>query len=228
MSKKALPGKCYLCGGTFNKAGMTRHLKSCIIEKSVKASSPKSKSMRAKKNLHISIEGRYQPEYWMHVEMSAAAKLYDLDEFLRRIWLECCGHLSAFTTEGIRYSVLPMAEFQERGMAAKLGDVLSPGMKFFHEYDFGSTTELALKVISERMIQGKSEKIRVLARNDPPEIECVSCGKPATRVCGECIYNDEGWLCENCAQSHKCGEDMLLPVVNSPRMGVCGYTGEPD
>ena len=24
----------------------------------------------------------------------------------------------------------------------------------------------------------------------------------------------------------KCEEDMLLPVVNSPRMGMCGYTGD--
>ncbi len=36
---------------------------------------------------------------------------------------------------------------------------------------------------------------------------------------------DAGWLCDSCAEDHKCGEDMLLPVVNSPRTGVCGYTG---
>ena len=35
----------------------------------------------------------------------------------------------------------------------------------------------------------------------------------------------EGWVCDECAPKHKCGEDMLLPVVNSPRVGMCGYTG---
>jgi len=35
-----------------------------------------------------------------------------------------------------------------------------------------------------------------------------------------------GWLCDECAPKHKCGEDMLLPVVNSPRVGKCGYTGD--
>ena len=37
--------------------------------------------------------------------------------------------------------------------------------------------------------------------------------------------NEEGWLCQSCADEHECGEDMLLPVVNSPRTGVCGYAG---
>lgn len=28
-----------------------------------------------------------------------------------------------------------------------------------------------------------------------------------------------------CTQKHDCGEDMLLPLVNSPRASMCGYTG---
>ncbi len=228
MSNKEMPGKCCLCGGTFEKTGMTKHLKSCLLDNSDKVFSTNSKGTGEEKYLHISIEGRYDPDYWIHVEMSASAQLRDLDEFLRLIWLECCGHLSAFTIEGTRYLVSPMEDFEERDMSAKLSEILRPGIEFFHEYDFGSTTKLMLKVVSERMIQGKSKKVRVLSRNYPPEIKCVSCGKPATRVCVECIYDEGGWLCEDCASSHECGEDMLLPVVNSPRTGVCGYSGEVD
>ena len=44
-------------------------------------------------------------------------------------------------------------------------------------------------------------------------------------VCTECVFDDGGWLCETCAVKHECGEEMLLPVVNSPRVGMCGYTG---
>ena len=119
-----------------------------------------------------------------------------------------------------------MDDFDEENMEAQLSEVLSPGMKFYHEYDFGSTTHLALKVVSREQKQFKGRSVTILARNESPEIPCVSCGKPATQVCAECIYSEAGWLCEACAAEHECGEEMLLPVVNSPRVGVCGYTGD--
>jgi hypothetical protein len=35
------------------------------------------------------------------------------------------------------------------------------------------------------------------------------------------------FVCSDHARDHACGEEeSLMPVVNSPRMGVCGYTGE--
>ena len=48
----------------------------------------------------------------------------------------------------------------------------------------------------------------------------------ATGLYTQCIYEDKGCLCDACAKSHECGEEMLLPLVNSPRAGVCGYTGQ--
>ena len=35
------------------------------------------------------------PEYWLHVEGRETASLQQLDSLLRRVWLECCGHMSA-------------------------------------------------------------------------------------------------------------------------------------
>ena len=64
-----------------------------------------------------------------------------------------------------------------------------------------------------------------LARNDPPPIVCEVCGKPAVQVCSQCIYSGEGWVCDEHAADHPYGEEMMLPVVNSPRVGMCGYTG---
>ena len=32
-------------------------------------------------------------------------------------------------------------------------------------------------------------------------------------------------LLRGTCRNHDCGEEAILPVVNSPRMGVCGYTG---
>lgn len=66
----------------------------------------------------------------------------------------------------------------------------------------------------------------MLARNHDPQLPCEKCGKGvATQICSDCQWSGEGWLCDKCAGRHKCGEEMLLPVVNSPRAGVCGYTG---
>jgi hypothetical protein len=212
-------GKCSLCGGVFDKAVMGRHLNAC--KQKTRASGAK----RARKTaFHLLVEGRYQPEYWMHLEAPAGATLETLDRFLRDIWLECCGHMSEFEIDGTRYSVEPM-DMDDEFMDVKLSEVFSPGMKLDHIYDFGSTTHLRLKVISEDQSDLAGRKIRVLARNEPPVIPCGNCGKPATKVCANCAYSEEGWLCTECAAKHECGEEMFLPVVNSPRTGVCGYTG---
>jgi len=152
-----------------------------------------------------------------------------LDHFLRDTWLECCGHLSAFTIGGVRYSVdaaIYEWDMGSKNMQVPLDQVLHPGHTCSYEYDFGSTTELALKVISEREVPAKKKAIEILARNNLPLVSCDVCGKPATTTCTQCIYEDKGWLCDACAKDHECGEEMLWPMVNSPRAGVCGYTGQ--
>jgi hypothetical protein len=212
-------GKCSLCGGVFDKAAMTGHLKAC--KRKTRAAGARG---AGKTTLHLLVEGRYLPEYWMHLETPANATLDTLDRFLRDAWLECCGHMSEFEIDGTRYPVEPM-DVDDEPMDVKLSDVLSPGMKFDYAYDFGSTTHLRLRVISEGENALAGRKVRVLARNEPPVIPCGGCGKPAVKICIECAYSNEGWLCEECAAKHKCGEEMFLPVVNSPRTGVCAYTG---
>lgn len=216
-------GKCYLCNGTFNKAAMTKHLQSCQQRKGVSVTPSDNRRSRKTKLFHLVVEGRYRPEYWMHLETPANVTLKYLDAFLRDIWLECCGHLSAFTIGGKTYMSHP--EIGERGMNVALANVLTPKMKFYHEYDFGTTTHLVLKVVSEQEAEIKGKSIQILARNEFPLITCEMCGNIATQVCTECIWSGKGWLCDECASKHGCGEEMLLPVVNSPRIGMCGYTG---
>jgi len=221
MTRYTSKGKCSFCNETFGKAAMTKHLKSCKQRKSALETTSEKRKLQGTKSLHLVVEGRDLPEYWMHLSVAANVTLEDLDDFLRDIWLECCGHLSAFTIEGKRYSIHPMKEYGERSMKSALGNVVGIGMKFYHEYDFGTTTELTLRVMSEQEGEAKGKSIQLLARNDPPLIACESCGKIATQVCAECAR----WFCDECAHKHECGEDMLLPVVNSPRVGMCGYTG---
>ena len=225
MTRQQSRGKCSLCGGTFSKGAMTKHLKSCRLKKSVSEKTSGGRSPQKTKRFHVVVEGRYLPGYWMHLDIPASATLEALDSFLRQTWLECCGHMSAFTIKGARYSSWPMEEFDEKGMDVGLGEVASPRMEFLHEYDFGTPTELTLRVVSEENREIKGKTIRVLARNNPPSITCDLCGKIATQVCTQCVWSGEGWLCGECASEHECGEEMLLPVVNSPRVGMCGYAG---
>jgi hypothetical protein len=114
---------------------------------------------------------------------------------------------------------------EDCSMYQPLDRLLEVGKKFTYEYDFGSTTYLNLKVMGQRegMIQGKKDRVRVLARNLPPEIKCVVCGKPATQVIPE-SYIQENAYCDKCAKKSE-EYEYMLPVVNSPRVGVCGYTG---
>ena len=225
MTKTSTKGTCQFCHGVFGKAAMAKHLETCP-QRTGDAAARSGKTTKQTQLLHLLVEGRDQPQYWMHLEMPANTTLQTLDNFLRKTWLECCGHLSKFDLAGVSYASYPDPEFGDKSMRVQVGTLLSPEVQFSHEYDFGTTTELRLKVVSEREgeVKGKSS-IQVLARNEPPTIPCSVCGKPATDVCAQCIYEGSGWLCETCAEEHECGEEMLLPVVNSPRVGMCAYSG---
>jgi hypothetical protein len=174
--------------------------------------------------LHLQVEGQYRPMYWLHIEISAKATLKALDRLLRDIWLECCGHLSSFEIAGKTF-ISEKMEPGDRSMNIALAKVIAPGMKFEHIYDFGTSTELLIKVISAREGQPQGKGVLVMARNDPPDFRCNVCGKPAAWICCQCSDEDTGYVCDECAKKHECGEDMLLPLVNSPRTGMCGYTG---
>lgn len=219
MPRKTSYGTCEFCGGTFSKQAIGRHLKSC-------AKRPPTTDKTATL-YHLLVEGRGAPMYWLHIEAPASLRLRELDNFLRNIWVECCGHLSVFIISGVEYHIdaETAREFGEKTMDYPLSKVLSPGAKFDYEYDFGTTTELTLKVVETYEGEVQEEGVTLLARNDPPDIRCVVCEQPATEVCSQCIWEGRGWLCEEHAKEHECGEDMLLPVVNSPRVGMCGYSG---
>ena len=223
MSKPRSMGKCHLCEEIVGRASMTRHLSACCQPKASELLAASKKRPPAP-SFHLAIEGRDDKAYWMHVAVPATAPLSKLDDFLRHTWLECCGHLSAFEIGGKRYASEPMDE--EMSMRTRVSEVLAVGMKLFYQYDYGSTTALVLRVVALREQDLPKGTVQLLARNEAPQVSCQRCSiQPATQICTECEWNGEGWLCEACAVAHECGDEMCLPVVNSPRVGVCGYTG---
>ena len=200
-------GACQLCGHEAPKAQMARHLAPCA------PAHDKGSGRETLVQLHIEADGA--PEYWLYVEGLETASLQQLDSLLRRVWLECCGHMSAFR--------LGRAELSKR---SPLGTLQSKGVAFQYEYDFGSTTALKGRVLGIREGSLGRNSVRLLSRNAPLKLTCAECGAPATLVCPFCIGSGPCLFCKTHAPQHLCAEEgVFMPTVNSPRMGVCGYTG---
>jgi hypothetical protein len=223
MAKRTVSkGVCEACHKEVSKSAMTRHLAGCLETQET------GKSGKTSLLHHLIVEAPGMSEYWLHIEVPTSATLAHIDTFLRGIWLECCGHMSAFRVGRQTYAAHPDPEAEEytgvkeKSMGTKIGPLvgLSP---WSYEYDFGSTTELRIRVLGAR--EGVARGVRLLARNAPPPIACQVCGQPAVSICSQCVWDDGGWMCKACTKAHKCGADYTLPVVNSPRVGVCGYTG---
>lgn len=97
-------GVCHFCNGEFAKSKMTLHLKACKERKIQQKAELEGKETHKETLYHLVVEDRYLPDYWMHLELPGSAMLEDLDDFLRDIWLECCGHLSGFRIDGDSYA----------------------------------------------------------------------------------------------------------------------------
>lgn len=241
-------GKCFFCGKTFAKAGINRHLQTHLTLKAKENTAGHSYLIKVEPN----------PKWgsspcFLSLWVNGSATMENIDRFLRDIWLECCGHMSAFTDPKIRrqrggigdfFDVQELlakgktGEYEKRmeessgevPMSRKVDKVLYKGLKLEYEYDFGSSTELLLTVVEEYPVKA-DEKIVLLSRNEPPEWLCDSCEKePATQICTVHSWDGNGLFCEKCAGKHakKCEdfeEYAAMPVVNSPRMGVCAYEG---
>ena len=200
-------GDCYLCGKNLSKTAMKDHLlKNHNNEK------------EGQDCCLLMIEGSYNKNYRLYIDVPLEKTLKAVDSFLRKIWLECCGHLSEFQDKNdntIKTS-LKIKELEAKD-------------QFLHIYDFGSSTETDITVIGNVKRKPQKGIVRLLARNSPAVYKCAKCGKEADYICVECQNESNNpYYCYNCSERHKCAEEMLLPIANSPRMGECGYTGEFD
>jgi len=231
-------GKCLFCGKMYAKAGINRHLITHLNEKENRDG--------VSFLLKVEPNSRWGKSlYFLSLWVDGETTLKQLDKFLREIWLECCGHLSAFRYKErgnptMNFNSLlkslsqtprvSTGKFGEISFQKKAKELFYPDMKLDYEYDFGSSTDLEISVVASFPCKA-DKKIALLSRNEPLEIMCSICGEvPATQICTVCMYDDDALFCDRCASKHaeKC-EDFAdyaaLPVVNSPRMGVCAYTG---
>jgi hypothetical protein len=216
-------GTCAFCGKDYTRGGMKKHLAACDDRK--KAIQEADASKRKSQPLyHLIVYDAYnKSNYWLHLEMNGLAALEELDQYLRAIWLECCGHMSTFFAGKKAYRDPEL----EMDHAAR--DVFNETARLLHIYDFGTSSETMVEVADVR--EGRpltKHPIALMARNHPPEYPCMECGKPARHFCMECQIEDDasGLLCDKHVKDHP-HEDYgpPTPIVNSPRVGMCGYSG---
>lgn len=220
---KQARGTCAFCGKDFTTGGMRKHLPACSSAE--EAAKKAEASKRKPRNLYhlVVSNASWKTMFWLHLEMNGSADLVELDQYLRAIWLECCGHLSEFQPGKTPY------KNPELDMGLKADEVFPRMKELIHLYDFGSTTETLVEAVGVREGTPLTQHpIALLARNHPPEVPCMECDAQARFLCTECIYDlgESGLLCERHAKNHpheNYGEPVAL--FNSPRMGVCGYEG---
>jgi hypothetical protein len=217
---KQSKGKCVHCGMEIAKSGVTRHLAACASWKELLTQAEHKKG-DSETLYHLRIQAAGLPQFWLDLEIRGRATLKDLDWYLRAIWLECCAHMSQFSFGGWRGN--------EVSMRRRIQDVLELGNELTHIYDFGTSSETLIKAVDVR--EGRpvtAYPITLLVRNVIPESECLECKQPAAWLCMECLIEEDEWgtLCDKHAKSHphdNYGEP--IPLVNSPRLGLCGYVG---
>lgn len=221
-TRKQSKGRCVYCGKELSKGGMGKHLAACAERKAAMtaAATPKAKSVAL---YHLRVQDAYQSDFWLDLELIGSEPLQVLDNYLRAIWLECCGHLSEFMLG--RFT-------QEVSMRRKISDIFGKTDALMHIYDFGTSSETLIKCVGKRQGQPTTtHPITLMARNLMPDYRCMACGETATHLCLECQIEEgeSGLLCDAHTESHphdSYGEPM--PLVNSPRTGMCGYTGPAD
>lgn len=208
-----MKGKCYYCNKELTEKTIKKHMKNCSeINRRIEELNEIDKKKR--NQFIISIKSReYKNEYCMYLSIDEKLSLLNIDQFLRDVWLECCGHLSAFKIKG--------RIFQDYSMETKLNDVLTVNEKFEYEYDFGSTTELILEVVDIIEVPVSFSQIEIIARNDEIIHNCEICNADAEYF----NYEKDQWECKKCVDKNN---DMIakFDYCNSPRDGVFCYGGD--
>ena len=170
-----LKGQCVGCQEMYTKAQGGRHVYNCsAIEKALYPGIP---------GYLLKIYSAQKPSvYWMFLTIPENGNLFLLDQFLRKTWLECCGHLSMFTIDKCHYSSYPEVN---RLMETSLDKIFTPGLEFDYIYDFGTSTELKIKVV-EVLERCPSGQVTLLMQNESPVFHCGLCRKHAEMICSMC------------------------------------------
>ncbi|XP_077982578.1 uncharacterized protein LOC144437503 isoform X2 [Glandiceps talaboti] len=257
-----VPMQCNKCNTTIAKRQKNKHIDQCWCEDG----EPNAFLVQVQST-------QWSGAFELLLGLPLNATFRDLDKILRRVWMECCGHLSHFIIKKKKSSNRPSVEESVssslEGQAPSLDSIFAAFLQqvretdgtirvtsFYdpredelmsgdkpmteklskyctedissirYEYDMGTTTEVVVKFLGKRRIEENilSDLSNVLIRNVMPDIKCQSCG-----IKGEWLTTDfkvNIYCSENCAAGDgTMAVEMMLPFVNSPRSGSCGFNG---
>ena len=205
-------GNCFICGKTIGKAAG----KTYVIKEHGKNGTEECTL--------IKVEGAYDKDYWLFVDIPMNESLGDLDFFLREIWLECCGHMSMFSKGKHRNGTFTELEQDLKINYFSIGNVLD------YKYDMGDTTRLIISFVGKTRREEQKAAVRLLLRNAPFTFPCVACKEQAVYACGYCsCVKDDYCYCAKCGKEHENDCDgRMFTIPNSPRFGQCAYDGTQD
>lgn len=221
---QSMTGRCFLCGRTFSQDAMAAHLSAC-----------RPQTGGGQPLFLFQIRDAYFPEtFWLFLEMPPAAPLAALDEALRQVWVDCCGHASRFVIGGATYGRRPRASIVNlvldeqthvAPMSPPLAELLTVGQEADYAYDEVWPTELKVRLLAAYPGEAPHEAFRVVARNYKPPRTCRLCHRPAAWLLTNAWPLEP--YCDAHARAHPAWEqpDAFLPYVNSPRVGLCVYRG---
>lgn len=184
--------------------------------------------LESKSNGHTLVPGylikardKYQiHKYWMYFTVPLFYDLSMIDQFFRDVWVECCDHRSDFILSNKTTHQQDMID-QNLMHQRLVGRDLHPESVIEYVYDWGTSTRLVLEVVPG-VIECPPEHITILIQNVLTKSKCKGCSHMnAEQICSYC----GGTFCQPCSERHECLDDSFLPIVNSPRAGLCGYTG---
>ncbi|MBN2798323.1 MAG: hypothetical protein JXX28_04185 [Deltaproteobacteria bacterium] len=162
--------------------------------------------------------------WWILAVASPEALLSDLDKLLRETWFEAAGHQSDFTIKGVHFEDSPLSGWMASSRSAdvEIESVLPTGTVLTYRYDFTNTTHLHGKALG--LVNGGNDHLTILARNDDVAWPCRACDNEANAVCSACGAFSCGCTdaCPACGASL---DQVAIPVINSPRMGIGGFRG---
>ena len=225
-------GGCTICGQVMTLRKMRGHLLGHFGEMAGKRPPPGGACL-------VRITGYSPIRHWLYVRIGPRATLRMLDALLRDVWVDCCGHLSSFSTDDVSYESSPSMDgfdYDDRETATMdvgAARVISEYGSLRYEYDYGTTTELFVQMVCMCPASGIGKgEVELLARNVDIPHDCTECGGKGTAacLCVNCTWEERDTvMCAACAKEHRHGRGRdsekvyLLSVTNSPRMGMCAY-----
>ncbi|MBI2653084.1 hypothetical protein HYX00_06465 [Candidatus Woesearchaeota archaeon] len=96
-------GICGYCKKNFAGNAISKHLAACAERMQANSKSNGNEKI-------LLIKACAGP-FWVYFEANASDTLEKVDDFLRDLWLECCGHLSMFKINGVVYAYDPQPEY---------------------------------------------------------------------------------------------------------------------